>query len=225
MKEVPNAMPEDITPPDPPSPPRGGLRERNAERMREQIFTAAIELFAARGHANVTIEQITARARVGKGTFFNYFSSKEAILTYFGGNQVERLQSALEGGTITGSPRERLCGILEVLSTHPSFTPELARGLFISALSNTQFNEMEGNTIWHIQGIIGDVIREGQEQGDFRSDTPPEQAAHFLFGQFFLALLNWCTGFSDRSLSDTVQCFASLALEGFVAERETPAAN
>ena len=205
---------------EPQAPPPPGRRTRKAKRMREQIFTAAIELFAQRGPANVTVEQITDRARVGKGTFFNYFPNKEAILTYFGGTQVERLEEAIRRGVIVGSPRERLCHILEVLAAHPSFTPDLARGLFISALSNTQFNQMEGKTIWHIQGMIADIIREGQELGDFRSDTSADKAAHFLFGQFFLALLNWCTGYSDLSLSETVHCFASLALEGFAAERQ-----
>ena len=44
---------------------------------------AALRLFADKGFAETTVEDITNAADVGKGTFFNYFPSKEHILIAF----------------------------------------------------------------------------------------------------------------------------------------------
>src|SRR5688572_1595887 len=175
--------------------PGGGRRARKAAEMRERIFRAAIELIAERGMANVTVEQITERADVGKGTFFNYFPNKEAVLTYFGAQQVARLEQALERGDICGGPWECAHKVLEVLATYPDMTEELARALFVSALRDTE--HAERNTIWHMQEILAGIVREGQECGDFRTDKDPTDAALILLGQYFLALLAWCTGYSD----------------------------
>lgn len=44
---------------------------------RRRLQDAAFDLFAQHGSANVTIDQITQRARVSRRTFFRYFSAKE----------------------------------------------------------------------------------------------------------------------------------------------------
>jgi AcrR family transcriptional regulator len=54
-----------------------------AER-RDELMTAAQPLFLKQGVAPTTIEQITSRACVAKGTFYLYFSSKEDVLAALG---------------------------------------------------------------------------------------------------------------------------------------------
>src|SRR5262245_47522307 len=55
-------------------------RQRRSEENRARIFQTAMKLFARHGFTNVTVEQITEAADVGKGTFFNYFPTKEHLL-------------------------------------------------------------------------------------------------------------------------------------------------
>ncbi len=197
--------------------PAMGRRERKAAETRERIFRSAIELFAERGPAHVTVEQITERADVGKGTFFNYFPNKEAVLTYFGGTQVQRLRAALESGEIHGTPPERIRHLLEVMGTYPDMTPDLARGLFLSALSHSELQEIEGPNIWQLQGILEEIIREGQASGYFKPEAAADEVALFLLGQYFLALLSWCTSFHKGTLLDTVRSFTGFALDGVIA--------
>lgn len=45
----------------------------------EQILKAATELFSSKGFANVTVPEIAAQARVGLGTLYLRFASKEAL--------------------------------------------------------------------------------------------------------------------------------------------------
>ncbi len=59
---------------------------------------AALRLFAQRGMAETSVEDITEAADVGKGTFFNYFPSKEHLLIAFGQYQVRKVEAALSEG-------------------------------------------------------------------------------------------------------------------------------
>ena len=67
---------------DKPVPPTGGRRERRRQETSEKLFMAAMELFSRKGFAQTKVEDITEAADVGKGTFFNYFPSKEHVLGY-----------------------------------------------------------------------------------------------------------------------------------------------
>ena len=54
-------------------------REREKIYKRTEILSAAVPLFAEKGYDNTTIEDIAEKAEIGKGTLYNYFSSKEDI--------------------------------------------------------------------------------------------------------------------------------------------------
>ncbi len=57
---------------------RGRRRRETADRLG----SAAMALFEAQGFETVTMEQIAAAADVAKGTLYNYFPVKEALLAY-----------------------------------------------------------------------------------------------------------------------------------------------
>ena len=60
-----------------------GLSRRDRERLSRQteILDAAKTVFAERGYAGATLDEIAARAEFGKGTLYNYFpDGKEQIL-------------------------------------------------------------------------------------------------------------------------------------------------
>src|SRR5260370_688972 len=73
-----------------------GRRQRRSADIRERLFRAALNLFAQKGFAETTVEDITESADVGKGTFFNYFPSKDHILLAFVEMQLGKLEAAIE---------------------------------------------------------------------------------------------------------------------------------
>src|ERR1700746_2437050 len=77
------------------NPPTDRRQRRSAE-IRAGLFRSALGLFAKKGFAETTVEDITEAADVGKGTFFNYFPSKDHILIAFGEMQLGKLQAAIE---------------------------------------------------------------------------------------------------------------------------------
>src|ERR1700729_1595534 len=71
-------------------------RQRRSSQTRERLFRAALDLFAKHGFADTTVEDITNAADVGKGTFFNYFPSKDHILIAFSDMQLGKLERFVE---------------------------------------------------------------------------------------------------------------------------------
>src|SRR6266849_60731 len=77
------------------SVPLSDRRQRRSADIRERLFRAALKLFSEKGFAETTVEDITNAADVGKGTFFNYFPSKDHILIAFSDMQLAKLQDAV----------------------------------------------------------------------------------------------------------------------------------
>lgn len=67
---------------DPPAPAAAGLRERKKQKTRMAIQREAMRLFQKQGYDETTIEQIAAAVEISPSTFFNYFPTKEDLVTF-----------------------------------------------------------------------------------------------------------------------------------------------
>lgn len=54
--------------------------ERRKQRTRQQLKQAAIELILEKGYDEVSVQDITDRADLGRGTFYVHFTDKEDIV-------------------------------------------------------------------------------------------------------------------------------------------------
>src|SRR5256885_10000810 len=114
----------------------GGRRERRKEETRTQIFQAAMKLFEKKGIFGTTVEEITEAADVGKGTFFNYFPSKEAILSALAERQLGVIHRAVEKAKDASSVRPVLREMCLELATVPGRSQIMFRSVFGMVLSN-----------------------------------------------------------------------------------------
>ena len=83
----------------------------DAARNRDRILQAARRLFAQRGVQHVSMEEIAAEARVGKGTLYRRFSGRASIaLALLQADHVALQEDLLRGAPPLGPgapPRER----------------------------------------------------------------------------------------------------------------------
>src|SRR5437773_891865 len=143
----------------PPVPPSDRRQRRSAE-IRERLFRAALNLFAKKGFAETTVEDITEAADVGKGTFFNYFPSKEHILLAFGEMQLGKLEAAIDAARRTNEPMPQFLRSFGVRMTQePTRNPEIIRALLQAYLSTTPVREAMLDLQKRVQALHTEMIR------------------------------------------------------------------
>ncbi len=76
-------------------------RDRNMRDKRDRIFRAAAELFAERGFAAVTTQEVSDRADVAAGTLFRYAATKSELLLMI---YNEEFRAAIDEGERRAAP-------------------------------------------------------------------------------------------------------------------------
>src|ERR1700688_461530 len=156
-----------------------GRRQRRSAEIREKLFRAALKLFGEKGLAETTVEDITNAADLGKGTFFNYFPSKEHILLAFGEMQLVKLKAAFEEMRSANVPVPVFMRSLGARMTQePMRNPAIIRILLQAFLTNSSVREPMLNLQNRVIAIHTEIIRIGQNRGEIRNDLPPEVIAH-----------------------------------------------
>lgn len=175
-------------------------RERHSAERRERLFRAALDLFARKGFAETTVEDITNAADLGKGTFFNYFPSKDHILLAFGEMQLNKLQAAVVEARTTNEPMPVFLRSLGARMTQePMRNPSIIRLLLQAFLSNSPVRESMLELQNRVIAIHSEMIRIGQERGEIRNDLKPEVIAHVFRQTIFGTLLIWSL-YADATL-------------------------
>lgn len=188
-----------------PAPPKfPGRRERRTAETRERLFRAALDLFAKKGFAETTVEDITEAADVGKGTFFNYFPSKEHILLAFGEMQLAKLEAAVAEVRTSGESMPQFLRSLGVRMTQePVRNPGIVRTLLQAYLSTPVREEMM-RLQKRVHGLHTEIIRVGQERGEIRSDLPAADISNVFRQTIFGTLLMWSLQ-GDATLHERIE--------------------
>ena len=175
-------------------------RTRRSAELRERIFRSALDLFAQKGFLETTVEDITNAADVGKGTFFNYFPSKDHILLAFGEMQLARLREAVEEARQTNEPLPKFLRSLTTrMTAEPARNPDLIRVLLLAFLSNPDVRQAMLDLQTRVLALHSEMIQLGQERGEIRKDLPPIEIAQVFRQVIFGTLLIWSL-YGDASL-------------------------
>jgi len=159
---------------------------------RESLFRAALDLFARKGFTETTVEDITEAADVGKGTFFNYFPSKDHILLAFGEMQLGKLASAVEEARRTGEPMPQFLRSLGIRMTQePVRNPGIIRVLLQAYLAATPVREAMLDLQRRIRALHTEIVLLGQERGEIRKDLPAAEISDVFRQTIFGTLLFW----------------------------------
>src|SRR5215470_17629367 len=140
-----------------PAPDR---RQRRSAEIRERLFRAALKLFAEKGFAETTVEDITNAADVGKGTFFNYFPSKDHILIAFSEMQLAKLQDTVESfRTSTGPMTEFFREMSVRMTAEPGRAPDVVRAILQANLSSSSVRQVMQETHQRAHALLTQLVQ------------------------------------------------------------------
>jgi len=158
--------------------PQPNRRERRRLETRERIYRAALQIFAERGYLETTVEDITEAADVGKGTFFNYFPTKEHVLATYGEQRVAAIEVALKKAR---SANQSVLAVLKELATdlagQSSQSPDLLRSIFAAHLSCAPVRAELQNRLQRARQLLAEIFVLGQKRGEIRRDRSAAELA------------------------------------------------
>jgi len=162
------------------------MANRNNHRT---ILRTAERLFVSRGFDQVTLDEVSRKAHVGKGTIYLYFDNKEDLYAQVILSGLDEICEEI-GRHAAGckTPDEKLIataralrgfyrrrrGLIRVL-----YTEEFRRKLSCRSLHD-DLHERQGR----LMRQVGSIISAGARSGAFRSDVPPT-----VIARVFLASL------------------------------------
>lgn len=181
--------------------PLTSLRERKKTATKERIYRSALALFREKGFGAATVEEIAGAAEVAKGTFFNYFPSKESVLTYFGERQTlhaaEDIAGAVSDSGLT--IRQKLESIFAALAAGVEEDPDLTRMALFEVLkvpeviANDHYREIFHN-------LLTALLGEGQARGEVHPALQPDHMAAAIEGVYFQQVFEWARSKKPYSL-------------------------
>ena len=169
-----------------------GRRERRRTETRERIFRAALALFAERGFAAVTVKDITEAADVGKGTFFNYFPSKEHVFGAFGDIQIGKIESvvaAVRSGSM--SVRDVLEKFPRMMAEEPGRSPRVMQSIIVALQTSKPVREIFLGKALRGRKLLAELFELGQRRGEIRRDVAARELARTVQQSYFGAMLLW----------------------------------
>lgn len=194
-------------------------RERKKEETRRRIFETAITMFREHGFEQTTVDEITEKADVGRGTFFNYFPRKESVLAYLSEERValaEQNAAALLEDRASAS--EKLLDIYTFAATAYLKDRELSRYVFNEWMKRAFQPTEEAGQRWH--KLVVAVIEQGQTAGELRADVQPVVMESLLSSVYISTLYYWlcCPVGSEKPLDfpllEELRLRLTLVIEG-----------
>jgi AcrR family transcriptional regulator len=150
----------------------------DALRNRARILAAAEEVFALEG-VGVPIDVVAERARVGVGTLYRHFPTKEAL---FEAIVFERLQALLVMAKAYGQDRDPGDAIYSFL--HEFGHQAAAKKDLMEAISSAGIDIKSKcqDTIEEIMGCVDELRRSALATGSIRSDVSAEEIVTLVVG-------------------------------------------
>jgi len=177
-------------------------RERKKQETRDRILSVAREMLESRGFEATALEQIAEAADVSKGTFYNYFPNKDALLKQIAVIELGNLdqQIAEDRDQHTG-PLAQIRHILQLLVSETAPVLRVTRRIL---LENLLHPSKIPTPIAEMETLLIDLVRQAQNQDELRSDLDPPQMTHAIVGAYLAASTfhRWLDTDSAYSQSD-----------------------
>src|SRR3954454_4546108 len=160
----------------------GSTVEPPDDPLSERILDAALEISAASGVKNLTMDEVADVAGVGRMTVYRRFGSRERLAETLAGREARRCLAELDSTVDPGAPvadqiAQGMLTSLRLIREHP-LLDRMSRVEPAAALAALR---EEGTSLFAMsRAFTATRIREGQKAGTVDKKVDPEQAGEIL---------------------------------------------
>ena len=190
-------------------------RERKKRETRRRLMETALRLFREHGYDATTVEEITEAADVAKGTFFNYFETKDTVLPALAELRLQRLEESLlpEHGA-PASPVARIKLALRLVAEDSLSDPALTRRLFAAGMRHQGMRPVHA-----LMKLLSEQVRQAQAAGEISADLDPIHVGGMLRALFFQQVIVYHHGYRPAPLPETLDTMVNLLLDGIAGPK------
>jgi len=184
----------------------------------DDIVSAAAKVFRTKGYHAATVRDIAEEVGILKGSLYHHFASKEELLYLVVKEPIAQMYRAIAeiaaaDLAATEKLRRAISAHLEAFDRH---YPHLFVYLREREAVKRRFREMIGFSPKEYYRCWQQILREGVENGEFRSDFDIQVTSYGLLG-----MLNWSREWyhprGRLSIQEVAEEFTALALAGLGA--------
>lgn len=189
---------------------------------REKILEAARQLFAIKGYAETSVEEIAERAGVAKGTIYTHFASKDELLITILRIGTDELIARVHKLMKTCEPypirlRNITLAILEYFDRHHHFhrVYSAQRAMLPSAPPQTEeFRKEMFQQYRNFHSVLTVYLQEGIDLGHIR-DVSPDEAAFYFPQLLGTAMFYNVLRVEKRSIPEIADAFLDFFMNGY----------
>lgn len=193
------------------------MKKKNAQNTKKKIVSAAWKLFYEQGYDNTTVDDIVSESGTSKGSFYHYFSSKDALLSslsYLFDDKYDELAEVM--------PDDMLCTEKLLFLNKELFRmieDSISIDLLTQLLSSQLITKNEKSLLDHNRTyykLLRSIVIDGQKRGEISADNSANDIvkAYALYERAML--YDWCLCNGEYSLSTYSSTMLPMFLSGYL---------
>jgi len=180
------------------------IRQLNAIETKNKLFEVALSLFSVYGFENTTIEQITSRAGVSKGNFYNHYPTKESIFDELFHRIDEHYENVFRDVNPNASASDKIVTIFREMCNY------LNNICGINAIQVFYANQITkkdsslkilNNKNRTFYTLLRQIVTQGKQNGEFRTDLEDEYFVELIARLARALVYDWCLYEKEFKLS------------------------
>ncbi len=190
-------------------------RALNALETKNTIFSVALSLFTRYGFDKVTVDEITRRAGVSKGTFYTHFDSKESVLVEQFHKIDQHYDEVFQTIPAEASAEERLLTLIGAMTYYCAHIcgVEVMRVVYASQISTSRTVKLLNNKDRRLYVHLRDIVALGKFTGQFQIKLPNEEIVEWLMRSARGMIYDWCLYNNELDLEAEGQRYFSAILQ------------
>lgn len=196
-------------------------RRLKAEQTKTRIYKSGEYLFKTKGYHNVSVDAIVAHAKVAKGSFYQHFESKGALMVQIISKEIaeidQKYAACLQSLPEEASCKDKLLSLTETIIdvlVNDIGIPKM-RILYETQLTEPLLADIVSGYQRTLYKLITDILEEGCRRGEFRKGHTPTMLARYLMTAYRGITYECCLRYPNFDYKEYTREFIRLMIEGF----------